>query len=562
MKKRFLVAVLLMAGLLACVGCTKGSVKDVPAASEITKEPAESGNSADAAANKQDKSDVADSARDTDKEAESQSADNGERQTSSQSETCKQHKDADDNGLCDVCGKDVLTSIDFYAINDLHGKFEDEAGQPGVDELTSYFKERFLTDDNPILLSSGDMWQGSAESNMTRGSVVIDWMNELGFASMTLGNHEFDWGEEQIEENSKKADFPFLAINVMDVETGERVDYCESSVLLDLGDIQVGIIGAVGDCYSSIAADWSGGFYILTGDDLTELVKDESLKLRGEGADFIVYSLHDGYSDSFYSTKVMPDSRLSSYYDTALSKEYVDLVFEGHTHQQYVIMDSKGVYHLQDGGENDAITHVSVTVNEANYKKTILTTEVVSSSEYAKKSSDPLRDDILGKYAEELAGINEVVGHVDTYMGRDELRQQVAELYYKRGKKIWGDDYDIVLGGGFLSAREPGHLEAGDVTYGMLYAIFPFDNYLVLCSCSGYDLKRVFFESTNSNYFIGYGSYGEEVRDSIDLTATYYVVVDTYSSTYEPNHLTEIERYNKEVFARDLYADYLRKKAK
>ena len=563
MKRKFLYTVLLLAGLFVC-GCRKDVnvtdndpqtvVSDTAKADKIDKKDKDQKDKSDAAV-----SNGTDSTGDTEG---SSITDSGSSSSTVVSGPCKTHKDADNNGRCDTCGENVLVSIDFYAINDLHGKFDDAAGQPGVDELTTFFKERFLVDENPILLSSGDMWQGSPESNATRGKVVIEWMKELGFASMTLGNHEFDWGEEQLSDNAKKAEFPFLAINVMDVDTRERVSYADSSVLIDLGDIQVGIIGAVGDCYSSIAADWSDGFYILTGDELTQLVKEESLKLRGEGADFIVYSIHDGYSDSFSDTKVMPDSRLRSYYDTALSKEYVDLVFEGHTHQQYVIMDSKGVYHLQDGGENDAISHVSVTVNEANYKKDIEVTEVIQSYEYAKKSSDPLRDEILDKYSKDVAFTREVVGKVDTYMGRDELRQQVAELYYKRGKKIWGDDYDIVLGGGFLSARDPGHLEPGEVTYGMLYSIFPFDNYLVLCSCSGYDLRRVFFETTNSNYFIGYGSYGEEVRKSIDLNATYYVVVDTYSSTYEPNNLTEIERYNKEVFARDLFADYLKKKAK
>ena len=102
------------------------------------------------------------------------------------------HADADDNGLCDLCTLSVLVSVDFYAVNDLHGKFFDTDDQPGVDELTTFFKTMQATNPNTVLLSAGDMWQGSSESNLTKGLILTDWMNELDFAAMTLGNHEFD----------------------------------------------------------------------------------------------------------------------------------------------------------------------------------------------------------------------------------------------------------------------------------------------------------------------------------------------------------------------------------
>ena len=53
---------------------------------------------------------------------------------------CTAHTDADDNGVCDVCLSYVLVVVDFYNINDLHGKIDDTDKQPGVDELTTYFK--------------------------------------------------------------------------------------------------------------------------------------------------------------------------------------------------------------------------------------------------------------------------------------------------------------------------------------------------------------------------------------------------------------------------------------
>ncbi len=90
----------------------------------------------------------------------------------------------------------------------------------------------------------------------------------------------------------------------------------------------------------------------------------------------------------------------------------------------------------------------------------------------------------------------------------------------------------------------------------MLYSLFPFDNQLVLCSIKGRDLMNRFFNSDNSNYFIGYGEYGKQLQKNYDPNGTYYVVVDTYSSLYAPNKLTEIARYDAQIYARDLLADY------
>ena len=97
---------------------------------------------------------------------------------------CAQHTDADDDGICDSCFNSVYILFDFYSINDLHGKLADADTHPGVDELTTYLKTAVRENPNTILLSAGDMWQGSSESNLTGGQIIVDWMNELDFAAM------------------------------------------------------------------------------------------------------------------------------------------------------------------------------------------------------------------------------------------------------------------------------------------------------------------------------------------------------------------------------------------
>ncbi len=459
------------------------------------------------------------------------------------------HKDKDDNGFCDHCDSLVLVYFDFYALNDLHGKFSDTDSQPGVDELTTYIERARERNPNIVLLASGDMWQGSPESNLTAGNMMTEWMNRIGFDAMTLGNHEFDWGEEAIIENEELAEFPFLAINIYDKDTNKQVEYCESSVVIELNGVTVGIIGAMGDCYSSIAPDKVEGVYFITGDALTDLVKAESEKLRAEGVDFIVYSLHDGGSSGSvgYGT---------SYYDITLSRGYVDLVFEGHTHKSYVKADDEGIYHLQGGGDNDGITCAYARYNTANGNKAVLDAKFIRTNEYYALPDSPIINELLEKYKNEIAAGNEVLGTTPTYRSSDYLRDVIAQLYYEKGVELWGDEYDIVLGGGYLSARSPYDLEAGEIRYGDLYSIFPFDNNLVLCSIKGSDLQKRFFNS--KSYYIYYDSYGQSVKNNLDANKTYYIIVDSYSSTYPQNRLTEIARYDEPVYARDLLAEYIK----
>ena len=187
---------------------------------------------------------------------------------------CLEHVDENADDICDECGNSVIITIDFYNINDLHGKIFDGELHPGVDEMTTYLRNAQATKDNVILLSSGDMWQGSAESNLTNGALTTEWMNDLGFAAMALGNHEFDWGEDPIAANAELAEFPLLAINVYDPDTDAQEEYCQSSVIVQCDGVQVGIIGAIGDCYSSIASDHTKDVYFKVGDELTRLVKE------------------------------------------------------------------------------------------------------------------------------------------------------------------------------------------------------------------------------------------------------------------------------------------------
>ena len=163
-------------------------------------------------------------------------------------------------------------------------------------------------------------------------------------------------------------------------------------------------------------------------------------------------------------------------------------------------------------------------------------------------------NELLEKYDDLVSKGDEVLGKNSSYKSSKVLCQLVADLYYEAGMAKWGDDYTIAVAGAFIKARSPYNLSAGNVTYAQLQMIFPFDNNIVLCSIKGRDLRRVFYDSPNENYYMKYSLRSSDIQDN----TTYYVITDTYSSTYSYNRMTEVARFDDTTFARDLLADYIR----
>ena len=456
------------------------------------------------------------------------------------------HADDANDGFCDYCGIDVVETIDFYNINDLHGKFENTDDNTGVDELTTYLENRKEIDEHLVLVSTGDMWQGGSASNETHGRIITDWMNYLEFEAMTLGNHEFDWGQDAIKTNVEMAEFPILAINIYDNKTGERVDYCEPSVMIERGGVQIGLIGAIGDCYSSISGEHTVGINFKTGSALTNLVKAESEKLRAEGADIIVYLIHDGTT---YSALNVAD-----YYDVSLSSGgYVDVVFGGHTHSYYIFTDSYGVPHLQGGGDNSkGMTHVEVDVNFANGNVEINVTDYVNNSALTNLPDSPIVEELINKYWDEIGWIYDSLGYNAKSRNSSTIKNTVIQLYYEAGVKKWGDKYDIVLAGGQINVRSPYYVYAGNVQYSDLQMILPFDNPLYLCKIKGSDLKSRFLN--NSDYV----KYSTITASQVNDSEYYYIIADSWTALYAPAKCTAVEIYNETTFARDLLAAYIK----
>lgn len=425
-----------------------------------------------------------------------------------------------------------LTSLDFYTINDTHGAIMNDHGkQIGISAMSSFYKSQY--DKNPegtVILSSGDMWQGTADSNLTRGETMTNWMNLVGFEAMAIGNHEFDWGVKIIEQNKELANFPYLGINILDTNN-QRPAWASPSMITYRGPYKIGIVGGIGKLESSIAVSSLGGYSLSN--KYRNLIEDEAERLKTEEAcDIIVVSIHNG--------------GLSL---TSKGAKYINAVFEGHTHENYAYNDEYGIPHVQCYSNGSDIQQVSFRVNSDGE----LVLKQPSSQDHNYYGlmgypSDEDTDILIDYYATVVDPIkNEVLGYTDEPLNSSylaTLSMKATLEYYQEGD--WHPEV-VAAFANTGSARTS--LPAGEITYGNVYQVFPFDNANVFCTVSGMQVNQLLADSY-------YASWSDDTVN-IEANKTYTIVAVSYVTEANPDLFKEIDR-DSEMVQRDIFADYLR----
>ena len=117
----------------------------------------------------------------------------------------------------------------------------------GAARLVTAIGERrtALQGKNVLLLNGGDNFQGSLFYSTFKGKAEGEFLNLMKFDAMTVGNHEFDDGEENLVPFLDMAQFPVLSVNVKANEKSGAHNKIKPSVVLDVGGQKIGIIGAV-----------------------------------------------------------------------------------------------------------------------------------------------------------------------------------------------------------------------------------------------------------------------------------------------------------------------------
>jgi 5'-nucleotidase/UDP-sugar diphosphatase len=375
------------------------------------------------------------------------------------------------------------TEITILFTNDFHGAVEpDEDGNGGLVNLVSLIDQ--IRAENPghtLLLDAGDSFQGTYVSNSTHGEVVMSAMNLAGYDAWTLGNHEFDWGQDVLRARIAQAEFPALAANVVDESSGQVWDAVQPYIVVQVGDARVAILGLAYPDTPAITKPQNVAGLDFRGAAETA---QRYLPEMQQQADMIVVLSHLGLDG-----------------DQALGRavDGIDLIVGGHSH---TFLDRpmvvNGTLIVQAGAKGEDLGRLNLTLDTATGQvsggegsQTLVPVRKVAAPNQEVES---LVDSALAEAAET---INQPIGETEVPLdprrdGEFALGNLITDAML--AANIDGQPADVAFhnNGGIRAG-----LPKGPITFGQLYAVLPFDNQLLALDLTGAQILDVLEHSVD-----------------------------------------------------------------
>lgn len=411
-------------------------------------------------------------------------------------------------------------TLSIIGTNDVHGSLtpSDEAG--GLVAVSAYvdaLRHARAADGGAVLLiDAGDMWQGTLESNLVEGAAVVEAYNAMGVTAAAIGNHEFDFGPEgpnaiplsagedprgNLKQRAREAAFPLLAANLIDQTTGAPVtwDNVRPSTTVEVAGIKIGIVGVLtsNTLSTTIAANTTN----LSIAPLAETIAAHARRLRDDGAVLIVVAAHAGgqcndVSDPMDLSSCDMNAEIMQV-AKRLEPGLVDYIIAGHKHNplahivngtpitsNYANTISFGRVDFRIDADTRRVVSRQVFAPQptkldaqATYEgyPLLANPDVAAVAQMASARAEALKQEPLGVT---LTGPFDLLPDIESAIGNLMTEAMLASF-----------DADVAIHNVFGGIRSG--LPPGELTYGDVFEMFPFDNIVTIHEVSGLDLRRV-----------------------------------------------------------------------
>jgi 5'-nucleotidase len=420
---------------------------------------------------------------------------------------------------------------------DVHGWFAGHTDNPaipgrdpihygGLAILASYVDAlRATNGDHLLVLDSGDLFQGTLESNLFEGEAVVKGYNAIGYTAAAVGNHEFDYGPVgpaavagpgqdplgALKKNAAEARFTFLSANMTEKATGKTPSWARPWRIVDVGGVKLGIIGLSTPDTPNVTMP--ANVATLDFGDPVAATVSAAAELRRRGADAVVVIAHMGGRcndmkdvQDVASCDVNQESmRLL----LALPPGTIDAYFGGHTHsqmRQYV----HGVPAVQALAYSRELATLDLWIDPRAHHvekseirpHTMLCTAVYTGTEQCDPKQmkadstlvprtfegraivpdaklTALFEPYLQKTAEKRnqpLGVRATGAFTRGYLKESSLGDLLADLM----RQSMGTDVAFINSGG-IRADLPAH----DLVYSDVFEVSPFDNYPTVATMTG-----------------------------------------------------------------------------
>ena len=195
---------------------------------------------------------------------------------------------------------------------------KDLAGRGGFLRRINMIKEERKQNPDLLLFDSGDFCQGSGYYTLFKGEVEIGLMNQMGYECTTIGNHEFDFGMENMARIFRMANFPVVCSNY-DCTGTVLEGLVKPYITIKRGDIKIGVFALAPKMKGLVFDGNCEGITYL--DPAETAQKYIDILRKKEKCDLVICVSHLGWAVSDY-----PDEKFIKL------TEGCDLGLGGHTH--------------------------------------------------------------------------------------------------------------------------------------------------------------------------------------------------------------------------------------
>ena len=445
----------------------------------------------------------------------------------------------------DLSGKTIIIHT-----NDIHGAISRYAY---VASLRDNLKGRGA---DVILVDAGDFSQGTPYVSTTKGLDAITMMNAAGYDFVTLGNHEFDYGYEQLRTNLNFAKFKVLCANILNPD-GNNL-FTPNAIYTGPSGLRIGFFGMeTPETRTKVNPSMIKGLNFLNKSDNYVCAQAQVDELKTQGADLVICLSHLGVDEE----SALDGNRSVDLY---ANTNGIDFMIDGHSHT-VMTAGSAGEPVQSTGTKCDNIGIVQIdnatkTIDD-HYLITLenLAQEVTTSANanliFQRVNSE--YDKVLGHTAIDLNGQKDPGNRTqETNLGdliTDALKWSV--LKEKDALSVDEDHVVAITNGGGIRAS----IDAGAITKNDINTVLPFGNTVAVVYVTGEELLEVLEASTFCTpSAIGCYPQTSGIKFTIDTTKPYQQGEAYPDSTYyAPAAITRvtIESINGKPFSlTDTYA--------
>ena len=398
-----------------------------------------------------------------------------------------------------------LPEANILHTNDVHGRIVEEKGVIGDAKLAAVIDEERAKNPSTLVVDAGDAFQGLPISNSSKGEERAKILNEIGYDAMAVGNHEFDFGLDEVKKYKEILNFPLLSSNTY--INGARL--FEASTIVDKDKNVVGdefvVIGVTTPetATKTHPKNVQGVTFTDPISEVNKVIDEIEARATAEGKTYKNYVVlaHLGV-DTTTPVEWRGSTLAEELSKNPKLKGKRVTVIDGHSHTVQSTTYGENVTYNQTGSYLNNIGKITYQANQllgnpqqisaASTKNVVPNAKVAAMVQKIKEQYDAENAKIVRDNSPvELNGQRENVRVRETNLGN-----VVADALYEYGQTGFSHKTDLAVtnGGGLretIAKDKP-------ITKGSVIAVLPFGNTISQIKVTGQNIADMFTKSLGS----------------------------------------------------------------